>query len=100
MMESSCAKIDLWQSLKSRPQILMFLSAEPETSSVLSEEMSIVRTGSLCPYRLPFSFNVSKNRICTIHRGLLMPFEDSVAQRGTALQLNCIVLIFSLWAIL
>ena len=80
MMESSCAKMDLWQSLKSRPQILMFLSAEPETSSVLSEEMSIVKTGSLCPYRLPFSFNVSKNRIWK-QRGLLMAIEGSVPQR-------------------
>ena len=57
--------MDLWQSLKSRPQILMFLSAEAVTSRVLSDEMSIERTGSLWPYRLPFSFKLSMKSICT-----------------------------------
>lgn len=56
--------MDLWQSLKSKPQILMFLSAEAVTSSVLSEEMSMERTGSLWPYRLPFSFRLSMKSIC------------------------------------
>lgn len=47
---SSWAKIDLWQSPKSSPQILMFRSADPDTNSVLSWEMSMQVTGSLCPY--------------------------------------------------
>jgi len=48
---SSCANILLWQSPKSRPQILIFLSAEPETRRVESVEMSITDAGRLCPYR-------------------------------------------------
>lgn len=44
--ESSCAKRLLWQSPKSRPQILTFLSAEPVTISVESVLTSIAITGS------------------------------------------------------
>lgn len=36
--------MERWQSPKSRPQILMFLSAEPLTSVVLSSEISMERT--------------------------------------------------------
>ncbi len=39
-----------WQSPKSSPQILMFLSADPDTSSVLSLDISKLSTGNLCPY--------------------------------------------------
>lgn len=46
MMLSSCAKMDLWQSPKSSPQILTFLSAEEVTMSLESEEISRERTGS------------------------------------------------------
>jgi len=63
MTESWWAKMDLWQSLKSSPQILMFLSADPVTNRVLSEEISMDSTGSLWPYRLPFSFRLSMNSI-------------------------------------
>ena len=48
---SWCAKSDLWQSPKSRPQSLSVLSAEPEARSVESEDMSRQRAGSLWPYR-------------------------------------------------
>ena len=64
MTESLWAKMDLWQSLKSMPQILMFLSADAVTSSVLSEEMSMASTGSLWPYKLPFSLRLSRNNTC------------------------------------
>ncbi len=50
MTESACAKRLLWQSPKSRPQILIFLSAAPLTRRVLSDEMSMLSTGSLWPY--------------------------------------------------
>lgn len=46
MTLSSCAKRDRWQSPKSRPQILTFLSAEQVTISFESDEMSSARTGS------------------------------------------------------
>ena len=47
---SSWANMDLWQSPKSKPQILMLRSAEPVTRRVLSLDISIHRTGSLWPY--------------------------------------------------
>ena len=37
---SSCANIDFLQSPKSSPQILMFLSAPPDTNNALSYEIS------------------------------------------------------------
>ena len=46
MTLSSCANRDRWQSPKSRPQILTFLSAEQVTISFESDEMSSARTGS------------------------------------------------------
>lgn len=46
MTLSSWAKIDLWQSPKSSPQIFTFLSAEQVTMSLESCEMSIDKTGS------------------------------------------------------
>ena len=64
MMESWCANSDLWQSPKSRPQILMFLSALPETSSAPSDEMSIDSTGSLCPYSDRKNFRLSRKKTC------------------------------------
>ena len=64
MTESWCAKSDLWQSPKSRPQILIFLSALPETSRVLSEEMSMDNTGSLCPYSDRKNFKLSRKNTC------------------------------------
>ena len=64
MTESPCAKSERWQSPKSRPQILRFLSAEPLTSSVESEEMSMASTGSLCPYRLRKNFRLSRKKTC------------------------------------
>ena len=42
--------MDLWQSPKSMPQIFTFLSADPVTNSVESDEISKQRTGNLCPY--------------------------------------------------
>ena len=64
MTESECAKMDLWQSPKSSPQILRFLSAEPLASSVPSEDMSMDRTGSLCPYNAKKNFIVSVKYTC------------------------------------
>jgi len=49
MIDELWAKMNLWQLPKSRPQILRFLSADPETNKVLSEDTSMARTGSLCP---------------------------------------------------
>jgi hypothetical protein len=47
-------------SPKSRPQILMFLSAEQETKRFPSDEISNARIGSLCPYKLRLSFIESR----------------------------------------
>mmetsp|Transcript_30522 Transcript_30522/g.73679 ORF Transcript_30522/g.73679 Transcript_30522/m.73679 type:complete len:282 (-) Transcript_30522:728-1573(-) len=52
VMESSWPYIVRWVSPKSRPQILMDLSAPPEANMESSELESNARTGSLCPYRL------------------------------------------------
>lgn len=62
--ESSCALMDRWQSPKSRPQILMFLSADAEARRVPSEEMSMERTGSLCPYSERKNFRLSAKNTC------------------------------------
>ena len=62
-MDSPCAKIDLWQLPKSSPQILIFLSAEPEISILLSEEMSIVNTGSLWPNNVRNNLSESEKQI-------------------------------------
>lgn len=43
--------MDLWQSPKSMPQILTLRSDEAVTMSVLSYEISMLRTGNLWPYR-------------------------------------------------
>lgn len=56
---SACAKMDLWQSPKSKPQIFIFLSAEPVTIKSPSDEISIHRTGSLWPYNERKNLNVS-----------------------------------------
>jgi len=40
----------LWQSPKSRPHSLTFLSADALTSMVLSVEMAMLMTGKRCPY--------------------------------------------------
>lgn len=64
MMESECAKMERWQSPKSRPQILMFLSAEPLMSSVESLLMSMLSTGSLCPCNDRKNFSVSMKNTC------------------------------------
>jgi hypothetical protein len=66
MTESSWARRDLWQSPKSSPQILTFLSAEPEMSMVESEEMSRDITGSLCPYRDRKNLSVSAKKTFTV----------------------------------
>lgn len=47
---SSWAKIDLWQSPKSRPQILIFRSPLPVTIRVESSQISRQDMGSLWPY--------------------------------------------------
>ena len=66
MMESACAKRERWQSPKSRPQILRFLSAAPLMSRLESEEMSMLSTGSLCPYSDKKNFRLSRKCTCTL----------------------------------
>lgn len=64
MTESEWAKMDLWQSPKSSPQIFRFLSAEPLASRAPSEEMSKDRTGSLWPYSARKNFMLSVKYTC------------------------------------
>jgi hypothetical protein len=68
MMESACANRERWQSPKSRPQIFMFLSAEPLMSREESEEMSMLSTGSLCPYSDKKNFRLSMKCTCIASR--------------------------------
>ena len=56
---TTCARNDLWQSPKSRPQSLRFLSADPVARRVLSALMSMQSTGSLCPYKLRKNLRLS-----------------------------------------
>ena len=86
MTESAWAKMDLWQSPKSSPQILRFLSAEPLARRVPSEEMSMDKTGSLCPYRAMKNFMVSVKYTCTMHASFGQPrcLEPSRTRRDTA----------------
>ena len=56
--------MDLWQSPKSKPHILKFLSADPVTINSPSDEISIHRTGSLWPYKERKNFSESINRTC------------------------------------
>ena len=59
VIPSSWAKMDLWQSPKSRPHILRFLSAPPVAISAESEETSMAVTGSLWPYNERKNLRVS-----------------------------------------
>lgn len=58
MILSSCAKRLLWQSPKSRPQILIFLSADAVTTNAESSEISKDKTGN---YRVSTSTTVKNN---------------------------------------
>jgi hypothetical protein len=46
------------------PQILRFLSADPLASKAPSDDMSIVKTGSLCPYSDTKNFKESEKNTC------------------------------------
>lgn len=56
VIESQWMNIDLWISPNYMPHIFRFLSADPVASKLPSDDMSKLRTGSLCPQRFKSSF--------------------------------------------